>query len=105
MSSLPVGFHDHALLPPHEVAEVSLDADVHLGPREPMFLAEREEALLELGQRAGGAGLVKGKRAGPNPWGSSAPEWQVPSPPPHHNFLEPPDTRHGPYDYDGKETE
>ena len=31
------------------------------GRGNPMFLAEREEALLELGQRAGCAGLVKGK--------------------------------------------
>jgi cytochrome c oxidase subunit 1 len=30
--------------------------------------------------------LVRGPRAEPNPWGSMAPEWQVPSPPPREDF-------------------
>ncbi len=34
--------------------------------------------------------LVKGKRAPANPWGSNTMEWQCASPPPHHNFDEPP---------------
>jgi cytochrome c oxidase subunit 1 len=46
---------------------------------------------------------VRGPRAGANPWGSSCPEWLVPSPPPTHNFLVPPDPAHDPYDYNGKE--
>jgi cytochrome c oxidase subunit 1 len=46
---------------------------------------------------------VRGPRVGANPWGSAAPEWQVPSPPPVHNFLTPPDPGHDPYDYNGKE--
>ena len=29
---------------------------------------------------------VKGKEAGSNPWGSNSLEWQIPSPPPPHNF-------------------
>jgi cytochrome c oxidase subunit I len=45
----------------------------------------------------------RGRRVGANPWGSSSPEWQVPSPPPPHNFIAPPDPRHGPYDYNGRE--
>ena len=42
----------------------------------------------------------RGPRAPANPWGSAAPEWQIPSPPPVHNFLVAPDPRRGPYDYD-----
>ena len=34
--------------------------------------------------------LVKGKPAPANPWGSNTMEWQCASPPPHHNFDEPP---------------
>jgi cytochrome c oxidase subunit 1 len=45
----------------------------------------------------------KGRPAGANPWGSSAPEWQVPSPPPTHNFIEAPNPLHDPYDYNGRE--
>jgi cytochrome c oxidase subunit I len=46
---------------------------------------------------------VRGRPAGPNPWGSAAPEWQVPSPPPAHNFVTPPEPGNGPYDYNGRE--
>jgi cytochrome c oxidase subunit I len=34
--------------------------------------------------------LVKGKRAAANPWGSNTMEWRCVSPPPPHNFDEPP---------------
>jgi len=43
--------------------------------------------------------LVKGKRAGSNPWGSRALEWQTASPPPLHNFEHIPVIINGPYDY------
>ena len=46
---------------------------------------------------------VRGRRVGANPWGSMSPEWRVPSPPPKHNYLAPPDPRIGPYDYDGRD--
>jgi cytochrome c oxidase subunit 1 len=49
------------------------------------------------------AAFVRGARAPANPWGSAAPEWQIPSPPPTHNFVTPPDPRHDPYEYNGKE--
>ena len=43
--------------------------------------------------------LFKGKKASSNPWGSRALEWQVSSPPSHHNFEYTPVIIHGPYDY------
>ena len=43
--------------------------------------------------------LRKKKSVGPNPWGSRALEWQIPSPAPHHNFDYTPVVVHGPYDY------
>src|SRR5262249_28340067 len=43
--------------------------------------------------------LARGKRAGRNPWGSLSYEWQAPTPPPTHNFIEPLSLSHGPYDY------
>lgn len=43
--------------------------------------------------------LFKGKKAGPNPWGSRALEWQTASPPPLHNFEHVPVIINGPYDY------
>ncbi|WP_069133290.1 cytochrome c oxidase subunit I [Rhodohalobacter halophilus] len=43
--------------------------------------------------------LFKGKKAGPNPWGSRALEWQTASPPPLHNFEHIPVIINGPYDY------
>jgi cytochrome c oxidase subunit 1 len=46
-----------------------------------------------------------GKRAGKNPWGSRSFEWSVPSPPPKHNFPEPPVIDRGPYDYELSEDE
>ncbi len=40
-----------------------------------------------------------GQRAGANPWGAYGLEWQVPSPPPTHNFEEAPVVTHEAYDY------
>ena len=44
--------------------------------------------------------LYNGKVAGSNPWGALTLEWEIPSPPPPHNFLEEPVYKHGPYAYD-----
>lgn len=43
--------------------------------------------------------IYNGQKAGANPWGSRALEWQIPSPPPHLNFEHTPVIIHGPYDY------
>ena len=43
--------------------------------------------------------LFYGKKAGPNPWGATGLEWQVPSPPPTHNFERLPIVTQGPYEY------
>jgi cytochrome c oxidase subunit 1 len=43
--------------------------------------------------------LKYGRVAGPNPWGSRGFEWNVPSPPPTHNYRETPVFTHGPHDY------
>jgi len=43
--------------------------------------------------------LLHGKPAGANPWRGLTMEWQTSSPPPDHNFDEPPVVSHGPYDY------
>ena len=40
-----------------------------------------------------------GKRASANPWGAVGLEWETSSPPPTHNFLEPPTVDHEAYDY------
>jgi cytochrome c oxidase subunit 1 len=34
-----------------------------------------------------------------NPWASTTLEWQTPTPPPHGNFLRPPQAYRGPYEY------
>ncbi len=44
--------------------------------------------------------LFKGPRAPANPWGGASNEWRCASPPPHHNFKEPPPFRF-PYDFSG----
>ena len=46
-------------------------------------------------------GIIKGKPAGPNPWGAKTLEWTMPSPPPLLNFIETPVPSHYPYDYHG----
>jgi cytochrome c oxidase subunit 1 len=43
--------------------------------------------------------LIRGKAAGPNPWGGVSLEWQCPSPPPTENFVKTPIVTSGPYDY------
>jgi cytochrome c oxidase subunit 1 len=43
-----------------------------------------------------------GKRAPANPWGAVGLEWETSSPPPTHNFLEPPTVDHEAYDYSRK---
>ncbi|MGD0258459.1 MAG: cbb3-type cytochrome c oxidase subunit I [Verrucomicrobiota bacterium] len=41
-----------------------------------------------------------GKPAGSdNPWEATTLEWQTPTPPPHGNFLTPPEVHRGPYEY------
>jgi cytochrome c oxidase subunit 1 len=43
--------------------------------------------------------LRYGARAGANPWDATGLEWQVPSPPPPHNFEQTPEVHGGPYAY------
>jgi len=42
---------------------------------------------------------VRGKVAGPNPWQSRSPEFQIPSPIPEHSYASPPVITGEPYDY------
>jgi len=44
-----------------------------------------------------------GKRASANPWNAVGLEWETSSPPPTHNFLEPPTVDHEAYDYQARE--
>jgi cytochrome c oxidase subunit 1 len=48
-------------------------------------------------------GAFKGKKCSSNPWGGASLEWQIPSPPPHHNFVTEPVVDRGPYDFRGVE--
>jgi cytochrome c oxidase subunit 1 len=43
--------------------------------------------------------LKRGKIAGPNPWGASGLEWEIPSPPPTENFTVTPHVTSEPYEY------
>jgi cytochrome c oxidase subunit 1 len=43
--------------------------------------------------------LRNGQRASANPWNATGLEWQIPSPPPIHNFDEIPEVTLGPYEY------
>lgn len=43
--------------------------------------------------------LTSGEKAPANPWGSKTLEWQISSPPPHHNFDVEPVITAGPYEY------
>lgn len=43
--------------------------------------------------------LLKGERAGANPWGAKTLEWTTASPPPHENFEKTPIVTAGPYEY------
>jgi hypothetical protein len=49
-----VDLDDEAPIAPHEVDLEALDADVRLGPRDAVGIAEREEAILELRSCRGG---------------------------------------------------
>ncbi len=44
-----------------------------------------------------------GERASANPWGAYGLEWEIPSPPPTHNFEETPVVTREAYDYTGEE--
>lgn len=44
-------------------------------------------------------GLIRGKKAPDNPWGAKTLEWQIASPPSHHNFDVEPVVTAGPYEY------
>ncbi len=50
-----------------------------------------------------GWSLLRGERAGPNPWRATGLEWQTSSPPPKHNFEHTPVVTAGPYLYDPKD--
>jgi cytochrome c oxidase subunit 1 len=43
--------------------------------------------------------LRHGKKAGPNPWQAAGLEWKTPSPPPKHNFEQPPVVTEEAYNY------
>ena len=43
--------------------------------------------------------LIRGEKAGRNPWKSNTLEWTAPSPPPHGNFEQVPIVHRGPYEY------
>ncbi|MBO46025.1 MAG: cytochrome c oxidase subunit I, partial [Planctomycetes bacterium] len=43
--------------------------------------------------------LLKGKKAGKNPWKSNTLEWTTTSPPGHGNFAKLPEVYRGPYEY------
>ena len=45
------------------------------------------------------AALFRGRKAGPNPWGSRSFEWRTSSPPPRENFRREPPFEIGAYDY------
>jgi cytochrome c oxidase subunit I len=47
-----------------------------------------------------GWSLVRGRRAGPNPWRATGLEWTTSSPPPTENFARTPVVTIGPYCYD-----
>ncbi len=43
--------------------------------------------------------LLRGEEAGANPWASRGFEWMTDSPPPPHNFHQPPVITHRPHNY------
>ena len=43
--------------------------------------------------------VKRGEKVGDNPWEATTLEWSAPSPPPHGNFLTPPQAHRGPYEY------
>jgi cytochrome c oxidase subunit 1 len=57
--------------------------------------------LLPLGYLAWS--LLRGQRAGDNPWRATGLEWQTNSPPPEHNFARTPTVTTGPYAYNSED--
>jgi cytochrome c oxidase subunit 1 len=49
-----------------------------------------------------GWSVLRGPRAGNNPWAATGLEWQTPSPPPERNFRHTPVVTVGPYRYDAE---
>jgi cytochrome c oxidase subunit 1 len=45
--------------------------------------------------------LLKGEKAGQNPWGGATLEWQTSTPPPFENFVKIPTIKKDPYDFHG----
>jgi len=43
--------------------------------------------------------IRNGEKTNDNPWKATTLEWQTPTPPPHGNFLSPPEVHRGPYEY------
>jgi cytochrome c oxidase subunit 1 len=43
--------------------------------------------------------VFRGRKAPANPWEVGTLEWQIPSPPPHHNFDVIPNVIHGPHEF------
>ena len=43
--------------------------------------------------------IRRGEKTNNNPWQATTLEWETPSPPPHGNFLSPPEVHRGPYEY------
>ena len=43
--------------------------------------------------------MKKGEKVSANPWDATTLEWTAPSPPPHGNFVTPPQAFRGPYEY------
>jgi cytochrome c oxidase subunit 1 len=50
-----------------------------------------------------GWSILRGERAGPNPWHATGLEWQTTSPPPHHNFPRTPVVTERPYQYNAED--
>ncbi len=48
-----------------------------------------------------GRALIKGEKAGQNPWGGATLEWQTSTPPPLENFETIPEIKKDPYDFKG----
>jgi cytochrome c oxidase subunit 1 len=48
--------------------------------------------------------LVKGAKAGPNPWSAKGLEWEIESPPSPHNFYETPTITKEAYNYEDEDT-
>ena len=46
-----------------------------------------------------GWSMLRGRAAGDNPWGATGLEWRTTSPPPPHNFRNPPEVQREAYDY------